>query len=64
MRTKSIAIPFDPTSTDWQYVSQTFTLPEVDEASGEIYSITFGVLYKNATGNAYFDNIELLPVTE
>lgn len=64
MRTKSVAIPFDPISNEWQHVSQTFTLPEINKETDEIYSITFGALYKNAEGVAYFDNIELLPVTE
>lgn len=28
----------------------------------QIYSITIGTLYKNNSGNAYFDNVELTPV--
>lgn len=67
MRTRSLAIPFDPNSTDWQYDSKFFEIPTKANTGEEVtlvYSITFGALYKDATGNAYFDNIELLPVTE
>lgn len=65
MKTVSTAIPFDDQYDDWQYVSAELNAPEEDLADNQviqIYSITIGTLYKNNSGNAYFDNIELTPV--
>lgn len=64
-KTISTAIPFDDQYDDWQYVSAELNAPKENLASNQeiqIYSITIGTLYKNNSGNAYFDNIELTPV--
>lgn len=65
MRTTSTAIPFNPYTSDWQYVSQTLSLPEAGDGESitSVYSVTFGMLNKNNTGIAYFDNITLTPAT-
>ena len=61
MRTASTAVPFNWQIDDWQYVSKELNLPTAGEGEtiSNVYSVTFGVLYKGNRNTAYFDNVEL-----
>lgn len=61
MRTVSTALPFNWQVDGWQYVSKNLNLPEVGEGETitNVYSVTFGLLYKGNLNTAYFDNVEL-----
>lgn len=64
MRTASTAVPFNWQIDDWQYVSKELNLPTAGagETISNVYSVTFGVLYKGNMNAAYFDNVELARV--
>lgn len=50
---------FEPDSTDWQFVSGTFTTK--DESGYLVHEITIACEYSNHPGTAYFDNISVYP---